>query len=293
MTVILNQEMPVFTHLQKAGVRVLAQDAVPAGTNAKKVGILNLMPNKEETEAQILWHLAASDEPVYVEFIAVSSYQPKHTSPDYLRKFYHSFDQAAGKLDGLIITGAPLEHMDFSQVRYWRELADIMDYAAEHISATLFLCWAVPAALWHRYGIPMRLSVEKLSGVFPHRIIEPTPLFNGLREPLSFPHSRYFYLLPDALAKTDLLVLAGSAETGISIAASPLGKDVYITGHLEYSRDTLQKEYRRDLARGLPITMPAHYFPADNPANEPAWTWRELASRFYCNWLDHCVKGRP
>lgn len=291
MPVILKKERPVLKGLQAAGTAVYGPGAASPG-EALKIVVLNLMPNKEETEEQVLQLLAESPRLVAVEFAALKSYQPKHTSPEYMAKWYKDFfDLAKGGIDGLIITGAPLEHLEFSQVLYWKELTEIMDYAQVHIPSTLYLCWAAPAALWHFYHIPITLVAEKVSGIFPHVLSGKTLLTAGLPSPLFFPHSRYFSVTPGSLARTDLQVLAWSQAAGIGVMASPEGKEVYVTGHFEYGRDTLQKEYFRDLAWGLDIRMPENYFPGDCAANPPVWSWRETAAKFYCNWLNLCRKG--
>lgn len=292
MPVILPKDMPTLKKLKAAGVPAFAASLAPK-EEILRIAILNLMPNKEETELQLLLHLAASPLLLAIDFIALTSYQPKNTSGEYLARWYSDFAAVAqAGIDGLIITGAPLEHMEFDQVRYWRELAEIMDYSRARIASTLFICWAAPAALWHYYKIPLFLSTTKLSGLYPHSFQDTEPLFTGLSEPLCFPHSRYFYFEPSSLHETDLQVLAESAEAGIAVIGSPHGREVYVAGHFEYSRDTLQKEYARDLARGLPVSMPVNYFPSDDPAQAPIWTWRDAAQKFYGNWLHHCKRSK-
>lgn len=290
MPVLLKKQMPVLAKLQGTGVPAYGpEDPLPEKVDLR-LAVLNLMPNKEETEEQLLQLLADSPRRVEVSFIALRSYRPKHTSPEYMSRWYEGFSTLGQEgIDGLIITGAPLEHLDFARVLYWQELTEIMDYARARIPSTLFLCWAAPAALWHYYQIPISLVEKKISGVFPHRFAQRSPLFRGIDPPLSFPHSRYFTIKPDSLKGTDLGIVAKSRAAGISILASPEGRQVYVAGHFEYGRDTLHKEYFRDLARGLDVRMPEHYYPGDNAQNPPPWSWRETAAKFYGNWLHYCA----
>ncbi len=261
-----------------------------------RIAILNLMPTKIETETQILRLISKSPLQVSCDFMRVSSHESKNVSVDHLVKFYETFDAYRDKnYDGLIVTGAPVEHMPFGEVDYWDELCEIMDWAREHVFSSMFLCWGAMAGLYHYYGIPKKQLGSKLFGVFPQRLCdEYSFLTNGFDEVHNMPHSRHAAIDTNALADhPELQTLSEGFQTGPALIATRDFHEIYVTGHFEYGRDTLAGEYWRDFHKGLPIKVPVNYFPEDNPENQPIFTWRSHANLLYRNWLNWVYQMTP
>lgn len=260
------------------------------------VAILNLMPTKIETETQILRLISKSPLQVSCDFMRVSTHESTHVSQDHLVKFYEPFDSFRDKnYDGLIITGAPVEQMEFEEVDYWDELCEIIDWSQKHVFSTMYLCWAALAGLYHLYDIPKKQLGAKLFGVFPQRLCdEYSFLTNGFDEVHNMPHSRHAAIDSSALAThPELNVLSESFSTGPALIATSDFHEIFVTGHYEYGRDTLAEEYWRDLHAGLPIRLPENYFPDDDPENQPLFTWRSHANLLYRNWLNWVYQMTP
>ncbi|MGI6199812.1 MAG: homoserine O-acetyltransferase MetA [Christensenellales bacterium] len=267
--------------------RALRQDIRPL-----RIGILNLMPTKEVTETQLLRLIGNTALQVDVTLLTTASYRPTHTDAGHLESFYQTFQQVREeKFDGLIITGAPVEQLDFHDVLYWRELERVMAWADQHVYSTLYICWASQAGLYYHYGIDKNPLPRKMFGVFEHRVLDRThPLVRGFDDTFFAPHSRHTGVsLEQVAACADLTVLATSPEAGLYLAATRDGRHVYVSGHCEYDVDTLDKEYRRDVAKGLPIQVPCNYYPDDDPARQPEVKWRGHANLLFANWLNYCV----
>ncbi len=257
-----------------------------------EIAIVNLMPTKIATETQLLRLLGNTPLQVNVTLLRAEGHQSKNTAAQHLERFYKTFSQVRHRsFDGMIITGAPVEQLPFEEVDYWDELADIMDYAKKNVHSTLYICWGAQAGLYHLYGIPKQPLPRKLSGIFTHTINEPTNrLFRGFDDVFHAPHSRHTEVRRGDIAATGALdILAESEEAGVLVAGTPDGRSLFITGHLEYDRETLDAEYRRDVAKGMDIAPPAHYYPEDDPSLPPLVSWRAHAHLFYSNWLNYCV----
>ena len=268
-----------------------AQDVRPLN-----VVILNLMPTKIETETQILRLISKSPLQVNCDFMRVSTHESTHVSHDHLVKFYETFDAYKDKnYDGLIITGAPVEHLAFEDVDYWDGLCRIMDWSQEHVFSTMYLCWGAMAGLYHLYGIRKRMLGSKLFGVFPQRLCdEYNFLTNGFDEIHYMPHSRHAALETSDLAMhPEPQVLSEGLTSGPAIIATRDFHEVYVTGHFEYGRDTLGQEFWRDFHKGLPIRVPENYFPDDDPERQPLFTWRAHANLLYRNWLNWVYQMTP
>lgn len=261
-----------------------------------KVVILNLMPTKVETETQILRLISKSPIQVDCDFLRMSSHESKNVSEDHLVKFYDTFEAFADKnYDGMIITGAPVEHLAFEDVDYWHEFCDILDWSQKHVFSTMCLCWGALGALYHLYGIRKRQLPAKLFGVFPQRLCdEYNFLTNGFDEVHNMPHSRHAAIETNDLANhPELQVLSEGFATGPALVATRDFHEIYVTGHFEYGRDTLAQEFWRDFHRGMPIRVPENYFPDDNPENQPIFTWRAHANLLYRNWLNWVYQMTP
>jgi len=259
------------------------------------IAIVNLMPTKMATETQLLRLLGNTPLQLEISLLRMASHDPRNTAQAHLDAFYTTFDEAAEqKFDGLIITGAPIETLDFEQVDYWPELQEIMDWSRDNVFSTMHVCWGAQAGLYHHYGIPKYPLERKIFGVFPHRVLDPrNRVLSGFDEVFPAPHSRHTETrAADIEATEGLDLLAVSPEAGVYLAASSDGRELYVTGHPEYERDTLKLEYDRDVARGLDIEVPRHYFPADDPTQPPMVTWRSHAFLLYANWLNYCVYQR-
>ncbi len=297
MPINIPDGLPAKTILQQERIFALEEEvASHQRIRPLRVAILNLMPTKVETETQILRLISKSPLQVSCDFMRVSTHESKNTSTDHLVKFYDTFDAYRDQnYDGLIVTGAPVEQLSFSEVDYWDELCQIMDWSREHVFSTMFLCWGAMAGLYHFYGIPKRQLPAKLFGVFPQRLCdEYSFLTNGFDEMHNMPHSRHASLDVSELAKhSELHVLSEGFTSGPALIATGDFHEIYVTGHFEYGRDTLADEYWRDFHRGLPIRLPENYFPGDNPEKQPIFTWRSHANLLYRNWLNWVYQMTP
>ena len=267
--------------------RALTQDIRPLN-----LLILNLMPTKIVTETQLLRKLSNTPLQVNVHLLQTKSHTPQNTDLAHLESFYTTFDQVKEQqFDGMIITGAPVENLEFEEVDYWSELCQIMDWTRSHVHATLHICWGAQAGLYHHYGVEKRTLPKKLSGVFEHTIIRKrSPLFRGFDDRFYAPHSRYTEVtLEQLLVKPELEILALSDEAGVFGVKSSDNRRFFVLAHPEYDGDTLAQEYFRDVKRGLNPAVPAHYFPGDNPSLSPVVNWRSAAQLFYTNWLNYYV----
>ena len=267
--------------------RALTQDIRPL-----KIAILNLMPTKIATETQLARLLGNSPLQVELELVQMSSHESRNTPQEHMLAFYKTFDQIKNqKFDGMIITGAPVEHLEFEDVDYWQELCEIMEWTKTNVTSTFHICWAAQAALYYHYGINKKPLEKKLFGVFPHhKEYAASMLMRGFDDEFMVPQSRHTTVeRSDVLQVPQLKILASSKEGGIYAVTTKLGRQIFITGHSEYDADTLKLEYLRDVAAGKPIEVPKNYFPDDNPENEPRVTWRSHANLLYSNWLNYYV----
>lgn len=261
-----------------------------------RIAILNLMPKKIETETQILRLISKSPLQVDIDFMKVSNRVSKNTSADHLLKFYDDFSMLKeNHYDGLIITGAPVEHLEYEDVDYWQELCTIMEWSKSHVYSTVHICWGAQAGLYYHYGIQKHLLPHKVFGIFPQLLCdEYNFLTNGFDEVHMTPHSRHTAIDEEALAEVkELEVLSRSNTTGSNIIATRDFRRIFIMGHLEYGKDTLAQEYFRDLNQGKEIQIPYNYFPEDDPSKEPLFKWRAHANLLYRNWLNYVYQMTP
>lgn len=254
--------------------------------------ILNLMPTKIATETQLLRKFSNTPLQIQVELLQTISHDAQNVDRSHLESFYTSYDQIKDKnYDGLVITGAPVENLDFETVDYWEELCQIMEWSKTHVHSTLHICWGAQAGLYYHYGIPKYALTQKLFGVFDHRVLKPSsPLFRGFDDRFYAPHSRHTEVLEEDIRKVPgLEVLAVSEEAGVFAVKTEDSRQFFLLGHLEYDRNTLAQEYWRDVDRGLDIQVPRHYFPNDDPNQTPIVRWRSAGQLIYTNWLNYYV----
>ena len=293
MPIKIPDSLPARTTLEGENIFVMTEyRAMHQDIRPLNVLILNLMPTKIVTETQILRKLSNTPLQVTVELLRTSSYQSHNTDEDHLSSFYTTFDQIRNRrYDGMIITGAPVENLDFTQVDYWDELCEIMEWSKTHVHSTLHICWGAQAGLYFHYGIEKRSLPEKLFGVFDHRVLKPnSPLFRGFDDVFQAPHSRYTEVYEsDIRATPNLELLSVSGDAGVFAVKSVGSRQFFITGHPEYDPDTLAKEYFRDRDKGLPIHVPYHYFPNNDPSRPPIVRWRSAGQLLYTNWLNYYV----
>ena len=293
MPIKIPDSLPARTTLEGENIFVMTEyRAMHQDIRPLNVLVLNLMPTKIVTETQILRKLSNTPLQVTVELLRTSSYQSHNTDEDHLSSFYTTFDQIRNRrYDGMIITGAPVENLDFTQVDYWDELCEIMEWSKTHVHSTLHICWGAQAGLYFHYGIEKRSLPEKLFGVFDHRVLKPnSPLFRGFDDVFQAPHSRYTEVYEsDIRATPNLELLSVSGDAGVFAVKSVDSRQFFITGHPEYDPDTLAKEYFRDRDKGLPIHVPYHYFPNNDPSRPPIVRWRSAGQLLYTNWLNYYV----
>ena len=293
MPIKIPNRLPATEVLQSENIFVMTETrAVSQDIRPLQILLLNLMPLKIETETQLARVLSNSPLQIQMELIAPSGHVPRNTPMDHMLSFYKTFDDVKDRtFDGLVITGAPVEHLEFEEVDYWPELCQIMEWSKTHVHSTLHICWGAQAGLYYHYGIKKHLLPQKLFGVFKHQVEDPNYiLFRGFDDSFWVPHSRNTTLFREDIEKVPgLKVLACSEEAGVYAVKSPESKQVFLMGHAEYDSDTLQKEYFRDLNAGIPIDIPKNYFPQDDPSKTPRSNWRSTAHLLYANWLNYCV----
>jgi homoserine O-succinyltransferase len=258
-----------------------------------EIAIVNLMPTKVATETQILRLLSNTPLQLHATLVSMAAHQSKNTTTAHMESFYVDSPQIlqnGRRFDGLIVTGAPVETLPFEDVDYWDELTQLFEWSRNHVWRSLFICWGANAALAHFYGIKKHLLDKKLFGIYPlERYDKSSRLLMGLDDPFLMPQSRYATVLTADAEQAGLKILAGSEATGAVVTASPDHRQVFVTGHLEYDQDTLDREYRRDIAAGLDIAIPINYYPGNDPAHRPNVRWRTYAHQFFANWLNHYV----
>lgn len=267
--------------------RAMQQDIRPL-----RIAILNLMPLKEDTEVQLLRCLSNTPLQVDLTFLTTGSYVGKNTAASHLDQFYLTFDEVKNlKFDGLIITGAPVEQMEFEEVNYWEELVEIMKWSKSNVTSTLHICWGAQAGLYYHYGIHKEPLEDKMFGVFLHKVSNrKEPFVRGFDDVFYAPHSRYTTVSREEIVNNpQLTILAESEEAGVFIAIAEEGRQIFVTGHPEYDRITLDKEYKRDKAKGLEIQLPKNYYPEGQDDNRPNLTWRAHSNAMYTNWLNYYV----
>ncbi len=293
MPICIPNSLPAAKVLEAENIFVMYEDrAKTQDIRPLKIIILNLMPKKIETETQLLRVLGNTSLQVDVELLQTVTHTSKNTPQEHLLNFYKTFDEVKNeRYDGMIITGAPVEQMQFEEVTYWNELCEILEWTKNHVYSTFHICWGAQAGLYYHYGVPKYPLDAKMFGVFPHRIlVENQPLLRGFDEVFMVPHSRHTEVKRrDILKVEELTLLTWSEQAGTHIVSSNNGRQIFVTGHSEYDRMTLAEEYFRDLNKGLPIEMPVNYFPDNDPSKLPLYTWRSHANLLYSNWLNYYV----
>lgn len=293
MPIKIQSDLPAREALEHENIFVMDETrAMQQDIRPLRIGILNLMPIKQDTELQLLRALSNTPLQVDITFINVSSHTSKNTPASHLNKFYSSFDEIQReKFDGLIITGAPVEQMDFEDVNYWEEMMAIMDWSKTHVTSTLHICWGAQAGLYHHYGIDKNMLDHKMFGVFPHKVYNrKVPLVRGFDDEFMAPHSRHTTVSREEILNEEkLTILAESDEAGVYLVIAEQGKQIFVTGHPEYDRYTLHTEYVRDMDKGLNIQVPKNYYPDNDWTKKPKLQWRAHANNLYTNWLNYYV----
>jgi len=293
MPIKIPDQLPAKEILKNENIFVMDEDrAIHQDIRPLRIAMLNLMPTKITTETQLLRLLGNTALQVEVTLVRTRTHQSKNTPEEHLLTFYQTFDQVQEeKFDALIITGAPVENLAFEQVDYWDELVTIMDWGLSHVFSLFYICWGAQAALYHQFGIPKYPLPAKQFGVFPHRVLEPNiKLLRGFDDVFYAPHSRHTEIRRVDIEKApELKILAESDEAGVYIMATTDGRQVFVTGHSEYDPLTLKKEYDRDVAAHLPISIPVNYYPGDDPNQTPLVRWRGHANLLFANWINYYV----
>ena len=293
MPLKIPKTLPAYSVLSNENIFVMdTERSMRQDIRPLKIAILNLMPLKIQTENQLLRYLSNSPIQVEITLLNVKSHECKNTSSEHLDKFYTHFDNIKDqKFDGLIITGAPVELLEFEEVEYWDELVEIMEWSKTHVTSTMHLCWGAQAGLYYHYGIPKHLRKEKLSGVYTQKALDKrVPLLRSFDDYFKCPHSRYTEVWEeDILKHPELRILAKSDEAGVFLVMNQDGSQIFVQGHPEYDRMTLNNEYHRDLNKGLNPALPVHYYEHDDPFSVPPLMWRNMANTLYTNWLNYYV----
>ena len=293
MPIRISSELPAFKTLMNENIFVMSKErAEHQDISPLKVVILNIMPKKIETESQLLRLLSNTPLQVDIDLLHVASHVSKNTSLNHLSSFYKTFDEIKNtRYDGMIITGAPVELLDYEQVDYWDEICKIMEWSITHVFSTLHICWAAQAGLYYHFGIPKYPLDKKMFGIFPHKAeVANCQLLRGFDDVFFVPHSRNSEIRREDIEKVSQLeILTSSDISGVHIVANKNGRQYFITGHSEYDRDTIANEYFRDMQKGIDIQLPYNYFPDDNPNNTPKFSWRCTANLMFSNWLNYCV----
>jgi homoserine O-succinyltransferase/O-acetyltransferase len=293
MPVKIPVNLPAIEALKRENIFVMDSDRANAQEiRPLRIGILNLMPLKERTETDLIRLLSNTPLQLDITFIKVPEHESKNTSALHMEQFYTSFEELQDqKFDGMIITGAPLEHLDFEEVSYWGWIEKIFDWTRAHVTSTMYICWAAQAALYHFYDVPKYPLAQKMFGVFKHRSLDPTaPIFRGFDDVFYMPQSRHSEIhKEDVLKHPELKIMAESQESGVYMVMAREGREIFLTGHSEYAPDTLDTEYKRDLAKGLPIQPPANYYEDNDPSKDIIVRWRSTANLLFLNWLNYYV----
>ena len=293
MPIKIQNDLPAREILEQENIFAVDENrAMHQDIRSLEICILNLMPLKEDTELQLLRSMSNTPLQIDVSFMQMSSHHSSNTSPNHLNRFYNTFNELKEKtFDGLIITGAPVEQMPFEEVDYWKELCEVFEWSKTNVTSTFHICWGAQAGLYYHYGIDKEPLDEKLFGIFKHRVMNrKVPLVRGFDDAFYMPHSRHTQTPTEKIHECeDLYVLAESDIAGIFLCMNKTGSQIFVMGHAEYDRLTLDSEYKRDLSKGLNIHIPENYYPDDNPENKPDLLWRSHANNLYTNWLNYYV----
>ncbi|MGN0375059.1 MAG: homoserine O-succinyltransferase [Butyrivibrio sp.] len=293
MPIRTQNNLPAKAVLENENIFVMDEErAISQDIRPLEIVILNLMPLKEDTEVQILRALSNTPLQIDITFLQTATYTSKHTTASHLNQFYLTFDEIKHrKFDGMIITGAPIEHMEFEEVEYWKELTEIMDWTKTNVTSTFHICWGAQAGLYYHYGVRKIWLPEKISGVYEHKVLNrKIPLVRGFDDVFLAPHSRHTESSPeDIRSNEDLIILAESEEVGDLLVMNQDGSRIFVLGHLEYDRLTLDKEYKRDMAKGINPAIPHNYYINDNTDIRPYLTWRATSNCLYSNWINYYV----
>ena len=293
MPIKIQSDLPAKAELEEENIFVMDENrAISQNIRPLEIIVLNLMPIKQDTELQLLRGLSNTPLQIDVTFLQMSSHVSKNTSASHIKKFYQTFEEIKNNnYDGMIITGAPVEKLDFEEVNYWDELITVMEWSKKHVTSTIHICWGAQAGLYYHYGIKKELLPKKLSGVYKHRVMNrKEPLVRGFDDVFMAPHSRYTQASrQQILDNPRLKVLADSDEAGIYIVLGDGGKEIFVMGHPEYDRLTLDQEYKRDIDKGIEPELPVNYYPDDDCNRKPMLSWRSHANNLYTNWLNYYV----
>lgn len=293
MPIKIQSDLPAKAELEEENIFVMDENrAISQNIRPLEIVILNLMPIKQDTELQLLRGLSNTPLQIDVTFLQMSSHVSKNTSASHIKKFYQTFEEIKNNnYDGMIITGAPVEKLDFEEVNYWDELTTVMEWSKRHVTSTIHICWGAQAGLYYHYGVKKDLLKKKLSGVYSHRVMNrKEPLVRGFDDTFMAPHSRYTEAnRQQILDNPRLKVLADSDEAGIYIVLGDGGKEIFVMGHPEYDRFTLDQEYKRDYDKGIEPELPVNYYPEDDCNRKPLLSWRSHANNLYTNWLNYYV----
>ena len=293
MPIKIQSDLPAKAELEEENIFVMDENrAISQNIRPLEIIVLNLMPIKQDTELQLLRGLSNTPLQIDVTFLQMSSHVSKNTSASHIKKFYQTFEEIkSNNYDGMIITGAPVEKLEFEEVNYWDELITVMEWSKKHVTSTIHICWGAQAGLYYHYGIKKELLPKKLSGVYKHRVMNrKEPLVRGFDDVFMAPHSRYTQASrQQILDNPRLKVLADSDEAGIYIVLGDGGKEIFVMGHPEYDRLTLDQEYKRDIDKGIEPDLPVNYYPDDDCNRKPLLSWRSHANNLYTNWLNYYV----
>ena len=293
MPIKIQSDLPAKAELEEENIFVMDENrAISQNIRPLEIIVLNLMPIKQDTELQLLRGLSNTPLQIDVTFLQMSSHVSKNTSASHIKKFYQTFEEIKNNnYDGMIITGAPVEKLEFEEVNYWDELITVMEWSKKHVTSTIHICWGAQAGLYYHYGIKKELLPKKLSGVYKHRVMNrKEPLVRGFDDVFMAPHSRYTQASrQQILDNPRLKVLADSDEAGIYIVLGDGGKEIFVMGHPEYDRLTLDQEYKSDIDKGIEPDLPVNYYPDDDCNRKPLLSWRSHANNLYTNWLNYYV----
>ena len=293
MPINVPDQLPAIELLEQENIFIMDESrASKQDIRPLKIIIVNLMPIKVTTETDLIRLLSNTPLQIEIEFLRMKGHNSKNTSDVHMKAFYKTFDQLkAHNYDGMIFTGAPVEMLPFEEVTYWKELTEIFDWSRRHVTSSLYICWAAQAGMFHFYGVPKYLLPHKMFGVFKHRNLNSQlPIFRGFDDEYYVPHSRHTEILEADIEKVkELKVVSKSEESGVNAVMTQDGRQFFITGHSEYSRFTLDTEYKRDIKKNLPINIPANYYPDNDPSQEPIMRWRSHANLLIANWLNYYV----